>query len=164
MHPLRTLTCLVAITFTSAVTLRPALAQTSAPQTSASQNGSSQAILNVLNKSVRDWNRGDLNAFATSYKNSPGILFIGRTIQHGYAEMLARYKNIYPTREKMGTLSFSQLETQPLDEHFATVTGHFHLQRTLAGGGNADGYFLLVMERTPEGWKIVRDDTVSSTS
>jgi hypothetical protein len=124
-----------------------------------------QAIITILNRSADDWNRGDLDAFATSYKNSPDILFMGRTIQHGYEQMLARYKASYTSRAAMGTLSFTQLEVQPLDEHFATVTGRFHLERTTAGGGNADGYFLLVMEHTkrtehtPADWKIVRDDT-----
>jgi ketosteroid isomerase-like protein len=84
---------------------------------------------------------------------------MGRTIQHGYEQMLARYKAAYPTPAAMGTLSFDQLAVQPLDEHFATVTGTFHLERTAAGGGNANGYFLLVMERTHAGWKIVRDAT-----
>ena len=120
-----------------------------------------QAILTVLNKSADDWNHGDLDAFATSYKNSPDILFMGRTIQHGYAQMLAHYKAAYANPAAMGTLSFTQLEVQPLDQHFATVTGRFHLERTPAGGGNADGFFLLVMENTPTGWKIVRDDTTA---
>jgi len=119
------------------------------------------AILAVLNKSVVDWNNGDLDAFASSYKNSPDILFIGRTVRRGYAQMLEAYRTGYSTREKMGTLSFLGLEVQPLDEHFATVTGHFHLERT-ATVGNANGYFLLVMEKTPAGWKIVRDDTTST--
>jgi len=121
----------------------------------------STAILAVMNKSTDDWNRGDLDAFATCYKNSPDILFIGHTISRGYVQMLQTYKTNYPTREKMGTLAFTQLEVQPLDAHFATTTGHFHLERTVAGGGNADGYFLLVLEKTPAGWKIVRDDTTS---
>ena len=153
MHALRTLLFLAALT-PAALILTPAPAQMTA-----SHNGSSQAIVTVLNKSADDWNRGDLEAFATSYKNSPEILFIGPTLRHGYAQMLETYQTGYPTPEKMGHLTFSQLETQPLDDHFATVTGHFHLERTAAGGGNADGYFLLVMERTPAGWKIVRDDT-----
>jgi ketosteroid isomerase-like protein len=118
-------------------------------------------IVGVMNQSVVDWNNGDIDAFASSYKNSPDILFIGRKVSHGYAQMLAAYKAGYPTREKMGTLSFTQLEVQPLDASFATVTGHFHLERTAAGGGNADGYFLLVFEHTPDGWKIVRDDTTA---
>ena len=125
------------------------------------QTTQSKAIITVLNQSAVDWNHGDLDAFATSYKNSPDILFIGHKISRGYAQMLATYHSNYPTHEKMGTLSFTQLETQPLDAHFATVTGRFHLERTPAGGGNADGFFLLVMENTPTGWKIVRDDSTS---
>ena len=119
------------------------------------------AIRAMMLKSVDDWNRHDIDAFATSYKNSPDILFIGHKTSRGYDQMLATYKSAYSTSEKMGTLSFTQLETQPLDARFATVTGHFHLERTAAGGGNADGYFLLVVEHTPGGWKIVRDDSTS---
>jgi hypothetical protein len=121
----------------------------------------SKAIRAVLDKQVVDWNHGDTEAFAAGYKNSPDILFIGSKISRGYAQMLDTYRKNYSTKEKMGVLSFSELEVQPLDEHFATVTGHFHLERTVAGGGNADGHFLLVLEKTPDGWKIVRDDTTS---
>lgn len=122
------------------------------------------AIKALLQEQAKDWNRGDLDAFARGYKNSPDILFIGRTVEHGYAGMLAGYKAHYGTRAAMGTLSFTQLEVQPLDAHFATATGHFHLERTAAGGGNADGHFLLVLEQTAEGWKIVRDDTTADPS
>jgi ketosteroid isomerase-like protein len=118
-----------------------------------------RAIRVVLDKQVVDWNRGDLDAFATGYKNSPDILFIGSKISHGYAQMVDTYRKNYATKEKMGTLNFSELEVQPLDEHFATVTGHFHLERTAAGGGDSDGHFLLVFEKTQDGWKVVRDDT-----
>jgi ketosteroid isomerase-like protein len=118
-----------------------------------------QAIRAVLDKQVVDWNRGDLDAFATGYKNSPDILFMGSKISRGYAQMLDSYRKGYSTKEKMGTLSFTSLEVQPLDESFATVTGNFHLERTQVGGGDADGYFLLVFEKTPDGWKIIRDDS-----
>jgi ketosteroid isomerase-like protein len=119
----------------------------------------SSAIRAVLTQQVVDWNRGDLDAFAAGYKNSPDVLFIGSHIARGYASMLAGYKAHYPTREAMGTLSFRELEVQPLDAQFATVTGQFELVRSAAGGGNVSGYFLLVVEKTPAGWKIVRDDT-----
>jgi ketosteroid isomerase-like protein len=116
------------------------------------------AIRAVLDKQVVDWNRGDIETFATGYKNSPDILFIGSKISRGYAQMLDTYRKGYATKEKMGTLSFTGLEVQPLDDRFATVTGDFHLERT-AAVGNADGHFLLVFEKTPDGWKIIRDDT-----
>ena len=155
MRFLRTLFCLTTLALAS---ITPARTQTTHPTTEA------QAIITVLNKSADDWNRGDIDAFATSYKNSPDILFMGRTIQHGYAQMLSHYKAAYATQASMGTLTFSQLAVQPLDAHIATVTGNFHLERTSAGGGNADGYFLLVVEHTPTGWKIVRDDTTALPS
>ncbi len=115
----------------------------------------------VMRKSVAEWNRGDIAAFARSYKNSPDILFIGRSVSHGYAQMLAAYREHYANRAQMGRLSFSRLAVQPLDERFATVTGNFHLRRGKAGGGDSDGYFLLVFERTARGWKIVRDDSTA---
>jgi ketosteroid isomerase-like protein len=135
--------------------LSPAAAQTAA------KSAEKDAIVAMLNKQAADWNRGDLETFATGYKNSPEILFMGQTIRRGYDQMLAGYRKSFPSRAAMGTLTFSKLEVQPLDEHFATVTGRFHLERTAAGGGNAGGYYLLVVEKTPSGWKIVRDDTTS---
>jgi ketosteroid isomerase-like protein len=117
------------------------------------------AIRTVLEKQVADWNRGDIESFATGYKNSPDILFMGSKVSRGYDQMLNTYRKGYGTKEKMGTLSFTNLEVQPLDTQFATVTGNFRLERTEAAGGNVDGYFLLVVEKTPAGWKIVRDST-----
>ena len=149
-HVFATFVCCMALS--SAGPVAPAQAPAGGPDT---------AIPSLLNRQAADWNRGDLDAFATGYKNSPDILFIGRTVEHGYAGMLAGYRAHYGTRAAMGTLSFTQLAVQPLDARFATATGHFHLARTAAGGGDADGYFLLVLEKTPDGWKIVRDDTTA---
>jgi ketosteroid isomerase-like protein len=132
---------------------------TAKAQSTATLNPAAAPIFAMMQRSADDWNRGDIEAFATAYKNSPDILFIGRRISRGYAQMLATYKATYATPEKMGQLTFTQLEVQGLDARFATVTGHFHLERTAAGGGNSNGYFLLVVEKTADGWKIVRDDS-----
>lgn len=150
-RPLRTFAVVFALVSASLL----GRAQSSAPA------AETAAITTLLTRQAADWNRGDLDAFATGYKNSPDILFMGKSVEHGYAGMLAGYKAHYNGREAMGTLTFSQLEVQPLDEHFATATGHFHLERTAKGGGNANGFFLLVLERTSGGWRIVRDDTTS---
>ena len=123
--------------------------------------GPGAAILAVMNQSAAVWNRGDIRAFARSYLNSPDILFIGRSVSHGYAQMLAAYTRHYPDRAHMGQLRFSRLAVQPLDARFATVTGHFHLRRSKSAGGDSDGYFLLVFENTHHGWKIVRDDSTA---
>lgn len=130
----------------------------------AQETSDSAAIVAVMEKSAADWNRGDLDAFATCFKNSPDILFMGQTVSRGYAQMVAAYRKHYASREQMGQLGFSQLQVQPLDAHFATVTGHFHLERERSGGGNSDGYFLLVFEKTADGWKIVRDDSTETSA
>ena len=119
-----------------------------------------QDVQHVLSDQQAAWNRGDLESFATGYKNSPEIVFIsGQKISRGYSGMIARYKTGYPTREKMGVLTFSGIEVRLLGEKNANVLGHFHLERTAAGGGNADGVFTLLFEKTPGGWKIVQDHT-----
>ena len=115
------------------------------------------AIRHVMQKSADDWNRGDLKAFATSYKNSPDILFIGSKVSRGYAGMLSSYEHGYDTPEKRGTLTFSNLEIHLLDARFATVIGNCHLARPAVGGGDYDCIYSLVFEKTPAGWKIILD-------
>ena len=145
---------ILAVLVTILMLAAPVLAQTN------STAADDSAIRAVLAQQTVDWNRGDLDSFATGYKNSPDILFIGSKISRGYSQMLERYRTVYSTREKMGTLTYSDIEIQALDEHFATATGKFHLERTAAGGGEASGSYLLVFEKTTQGWKIVRDVTI----
>jgi ketosteroid isomerase-like protein len=39
------------------------------------------------------------------------------------------------------------------------VTGRFHLARSASAGGDAQGIFSLVFEKTSTGWKIILDHT-----
>ena len=131
------------------------LAQTATPSASPEL----LAIRQLMDRQTADWNRGDIDSFATGYKNSPDILFVGRTVNRGYAAMLDRYHHGYPTPDAMGKLTFTHFEPVLLDDRFATATGNFHLERSPAGGGTADGIFSLVFEKTAAGWKIIRDHT-----
>ncbi len=115
--------------------------------------------IKVLLAQERAWNQGDLPGFAKAYKDSPDTLFLSREISRGYAGMLESYRRNYPNRAAMGTLTFSDLEVHPLDEHFAVTIGRYKLERGKKDGGNAEGVFSLVMEKTTEGWKIVVDHT-----
>jgi uncharacterized protein (TIGR02246 family) len=118
-----------------------------------------QEIRKVLDDQVAAWNRGDIAAFATGYNDSPDTVFIGKTVARGYGQMVERYKKTYPTPEKMGKLGFSDLEFRILDAKYVDVIGHFHLERTDAGGGNAEGVFTLLFQKTAKGWKIIQDHT-----
>ena len=59
----------------------------------------------------------------------------------------------------MGALTFSELEVHPITDTLAVCIGKYHLERSKKDGGPADGLFSLVMEKTPDGWKIVLDHT-----
>ena len=72
--------------------------------------------------------------------------FVGQTVQYGYATILDRYKKLYATPAAMGKLTFSHLAIRILDADYAVATGNFHLERTAAGGGNADGIFSLLFK------------------
>ncbi len=116
-------------------------------------------VVKVLLKQEAAWNRGDLDSFAQAYKDSPDTLFISRQVSRGYTAMLAEYHQNYPTRAAMGTLGFSELEVHKLDDTFAVCIGKYRLERPKKDGGNADGTFSLVFEKTEKGWKIVVDHT-----
>ena len=83
----------------------------SASAQSTANSAEKDAIVAMLNKQAVDWNRGDLEAFAAGYKNSPDILFMGRPIRRGYSQMLEGYRKSFPTKEAMGTLTFSMQST-----------------------------------------------------
>jgi ketosteroid isomerase-like protein len=116
-------------------------------------------IIKVLMAQEAAWNRGDIEAFSQAYKNSPDTLFITNAVNRGFEGMVDAYRRDYPNKAAMGTLSFSELEAHPLDEHFAVVIGRYHLERGKKEGGNSDGIFSLVLEKTDKGWKIIVDHT-----
>ena len=116
-------------------------------------------VVKVLLNQQTAWNRGDIDAFAQSYKDAADTLIVTHQISHGFAGLVEEYKHDYPTRAAMGTLTFSELEARPLDDNFAVVVGKYHLERSKKEGGNADGVFSVVLEKTPKGWKIVLDHT-----
>jgi uncharacterized protein (TIGR02246 family) len=118
-----------------------------------------QAIRRVLSNQAQAWNRGDIDAFMNGYDNSPNTVFIGKTVLRGYDAVRRRYREHYPTREKMGNLRFSDLSVNLLGTDYASVTGAFHLMRAASAGGNASGVFSLLFRRTPAGWKIIVDHT-----
>jgi uncharacterized protein (TIGR02246 family) len=116
-------------------------------------------VVKVLLAQEAAWNRGDLDTFAKGYKDSPDTLFVTKQISRGYAGMVEAYKRDYPNKAVMGTLAFSELEVHPLDERFAVVLGKYHLERGKKEGGNTEGMFSLVFEKTDDGWKIIIDHT-----
>ena len=95
--------------------------------------------------------------YPTGYWHSPNLTFSGSNgIFRGWDAVMARYKKNYPDRNAMGTLDFSNLEFRFLGPDAAMVLGHWHLKREKDEIG---GVFTLVLQRFPEGWRIIHDHT-----
>ena len=111
----------------------------------------------VLDKQVSDWNRGDIPAFVQSYAEH--CTFIGKSLAEGRAAVEERYHRTYSTPAAMGHLTFTDLKIKKIDNRVAIVTGAYHLQRVIDGGGDASGLFSLVFERQSGVWRIILDHT-----
>ena len=119
------------------------------------------AVRAVLDAQVAAWNRGDIDAFMDGYRRGPDTTFVsGGTVTRGWQTVLDRYKKSYDSREKMGTLTFSEIEIKPLDRETVIAVGRWQLARA---SDTPNGRFTLIFRRTPEGWRIVHDHTSSAT-
>ena len=118
------------------------------------------AIRAVLDAQVAAWNRGDVEGFMDGYERSETIVFVsGDSLTHGWQTVLDRYKKNYDTREKMGTLAFSDLEVNLIGKDAAVVTGRWQLTREK---DTPKGRFTLIFRQTKAGWRIVHDHTSSA--
>jgi uncharacterized protein (TIGR02246 family) len=116
-----------------------------------------QAIRQVLNRQVEAWNRGDIEAFMEAYVRTEQLRFTGASgVKRGWDQTLTRYRDTYPDRAAMGTVSFEDLEITLLSSRYAEVFGRYCLRR---GGTYADasGFFTLLLEKTRQGWRVVHD-------
>ena len=117
------------------------------------------AIRAVLDAQRDAWNRGDIEGYMDGYERSDQTVFVsGDNVTRGWQTVLDRYKKSYDTREKMGTLTFSDPEITLLGKDAAVVLGRWHLQRAK---DEPHGRFTLVLRRTKQGWKIIHDHTSS---
>lgn len=125
-----------------------------------SQKPERPAILAVLENQKAAWNRGDVDSFMNGYWRSPEVTFAGKTgFTRGWETVLARYQHAYPDKTSMGYLEFSDLEVRQLGPDSALVLGSWHIKRT---AGDIGGIFTLVLQKFPEGWRIVHDHTTAN--
>src|SRR3954468_13787718 len=115
------------------------------------------AIEKVLRSQQDAWNRGDVRAFIDHYWTSSDLTFSssGKTTR-GWQATLDRYRERYPTREKMGRLTLSGLEITPLGDATALVLGQWKLE---SQSEPVQGNFTLVLRKIGSRWVIVHDHT-----
>jgi ketosteroid isomerase-like protein len=114
----------------------------------------------VLDAQVEAWNRGDLEGYMAGYDRSPATEFVGGdTITRGWQTVLERYQRKYDSREKMGVLTFSEIETTVLSKDAVLVLGRWRLKRA---SDEPHGTFSLLLRRKKAGWRIVHDHSSSA--
>jgi ketosteroid isomerase-like protein len=111
----------------------------------------------VMAAQVLAWNRGDIDGFMNGYARAETTEFVsGDKLTRGWQTVRDRYKKKYDSREKMGTLTFSELKITPLSSDAALVIGRWKLVRKT---DKPQGRFTLLFRRTSAGWRIVHDHT-----
>jgi uncharacterized protein (TIGR02246 family) len=127
---------------------------------SAKENGKDGVIAEiraVLSAQQEAWNRGDIDGFMNGYAHAETTVFVsGDEVTRGWQTVRDRYFRKYSDRAKMGTLTFSNPEIEPLGPDSAVVLGRWELKRA---NDNPHGHFTLIFRRTPDGWRIVHDHT-----
>lgn len=137
----------------------------SARPTAAPAPGSHSATLTrlitaQLERSAVDWNRGDLDGFLSDYAPESTTTFIdGRRARQGIDFIRGIYAPRFSPGARRDSLHFEEVEVRGLSPTLTLVTARFILQR--ASEVTASGPFTLVMERRPEGWKILHDHSSS---
>jgi ketosteroid isomerase-like protein len=122
-----------------------------------------EQIRAVIRAQQEAWNRGDIDGFMNGYargsrqSGSDSTTFVSEdTVTRGWQTVRDRYKKKYSDREKMGTLTFSDLEITPLGKDAAIALGRWKLKRAK---DEPRGRFTLIFRRTSDGWRIVHDHT-----
>src|SRR5262245_20094800 len=107
----------------------------------------------VLDAQIAAWNRGDLEGFCALY--SEDAVFASTTGLHrGRAEVLERYRKRYPSRAAMGTLAFDKEDVQASADAVSIVA---RWRLAFPDKPEASGLTLVVLRRTPDGWRLVQD-------
>ena len=115
------------------------------------------SIRKVMDDQAAAWNRGDIQGYMNGYWRSEKLVFVsGDSVTRGWKPMLERYKKGYDTRDKMGTLTFSDIEITILSKDAAVVLGSWSLDRKK---DNPKGKFTLIFRKLTEGWRVVMDHT-----
>lgn len=114
-------------------------------------------IRKVMEAQTIAWNKGDIEGFMIGYWKSPQMTFVsGDNVTKGWQETTDRYKKNYDTREKMGALTFTDLEIEVLSKDSAKVLGRWKVAHEPK---DSQGRFTLIFRKLKAGWRIIHDHT-----
>jgi hypothetical protein len=118
-----------------------------------------EAVDHLLTESAKAWNDGDLEGFLSWYKRGSETTFLGSSgLIHGWDAIRDRYVASYFGPDAVrDSLRFEELETRPLAGWLGLATARYVLFQ--GDSVTATGVFTLVVENTPEGWRIIHDQS-----
>jgi len=119
------------------------------------------AIQGVLDGQAAAWNRGDLAGYMAGYAKFDDLVFTsGAKVRTGWQTTFDHFQKRYgQDRTAMGKLVFEVTRIDAVGADGAVVLGTWILTESPADGR---GVFSVVLERRPEGWRIVHDHTSSA--
>ena len=112
-------------------------------------------VVKIVLKQRDAWNKGDLDAYLSYYKNAPDTQAVLATLVRGLDNIRAAYRLNFPNKESMGEIDDSDVGVRALGDNFALATGRYHLTRSKKAGGAAEGTFTELFEKTSAGWQII---------
>jgi ketosteroid isomerase-like protein len=116
-------------------------------------------IAAMLERSAQDWNRGDLAGFMSDYVKDSTLSYVSDGhFRHGWQALYDHYQQAYfaPGTQR-DSLSFEELDVQPLTLNLALATARFQLHQ--GDSLVASGPFSLVLQRQGSRWLILHDHT-----
>ena len=105
------------------------------------------------------WNKGDLDAYLSHFKDAGNTEAILNGPVRGIDAIRSAYHASFPNRDAMGTLEQSDVDVRELGPDYALATGRYRLSRSKRNGGDAEGTFTEIFERTASGWQLVFSET-----
>lgn len=120
-----------------------------------SQQMDETIIMNKLTGQEKCWNAGDIDCFMKDYWHSDSLVYIGKNgLTYGWEPTLQNYKVKYPTKEKMGQLSFKIKRLERMAPDLFFMIGQWHLDRK---DDELGGHFSLIWRKIDNDWVIVAD-------
>lgn len=111
-------------------------------------------ILSIITRQQTAWNNHDIQGFMADYWQSEDFTFqSGDQRLYGWEKLLKRYQTSY-AGEKMGKLTFSDIQIKVLSADYAYALGRWKVEQD---DTTKSGVFTIIFKLFPSGWKIIHD-------
>lgn len=112
-------------------------------------------VTKILLAQQNAWNKGDLDGYLSHYKDAPDTEAMLSGPVRGLQNIRAAFRANFPNRDAMGELDQSEVAVRALGDKYAIATGKYNLTRSRKSGGDTQGTFSEVFEKTGKGWEII---------